>query len=191
MLTIVCERCGTHVTRPKGAEGRGRFCSIRCGRLAQVMPSRSERFWKKVKKGPDCWEWTGTKNTTLGHGVMREGPRGASKQLFAHRVSWELHNGPIPDGMWVLHRCDNPPCVRPDHLYVGTPADNVRDREARGRSRVLRGSRNARATTDEQTILTLRARVADGETIAAAAQALGLSYPTAYLAVKRRSWRHI
>jgi hypothetical protein len=88
-----------------------------------------ERFWEKVQKTDGCWEWTASRSG--GYGYLGGGPgKGLVK---AHRVSWELHNGLVPVGLCVLHRCDNPGCVRPDHLYVGTQKQNAEDREARGR----------------------------------------------------------
>jgi hypothetical protein len=87
-----------------------------------------ERFWSKVSKSDGCWEWTGAR-------FQRERTRALSYGMFllnrrlqpAHRVAWEMINGPIPDGLWVLHHCDNQGCVRPEHLYLGTHADNTRD----------------------------------------------------------------
>lgn len=90
----------------------------------------AERFWKKVQKTNSCWTWIGCKNRT-GYGIIRLEPR----NLRAHRVSWELVNGPIPDGMHVLHRCDNPTCVNPAHLYLGTQKDNIQDAASKGRLR--------------------------------------------------------
>ncbi len=101
-----------------------------------VYPHRSrpvaERFWSKVVKTDDgCWGWNGA-TTPFGYGRMTAGSRGAGL-LRAHRVSWELHYGPIPAGLLVLHHCDNPPCVRPNHLFLGTMLDNSRDAVAKGR----------------------------------------------------------
>jgi len=93
-----------------------------------------ERFWAKVDRTDDCWLWTACR-TTHGYGQFRpERSRGAQ----AHRVAWELTNGPIPAGMLVLHRCDNPPCVNPAHLFLGTQSDNMRDMYAKGRGRPRR-----------------------------------------------------
>jgi hypothetical protein len=91
-----------------------------------------DRFWPKVnKRGPDeCWEWNGC-TKPFGYGFISRRPSGNSE--LAHRVSWELANGPIPDGLYVLHRCDNPPCVNPNHLFLGDYGDNARDRAAKKR----------------------------------------------------------
>jgi hypothetical protein len=87
----------------------------------------SERFWPKVAKSDGCWEWRGAK--TLGYGRINVGRR----SILAHRVSYEMANGPIADGLVVCHRCDNPSCVRPDHLFLGTLGDNNADMFAKGR----------------------------------------------------------
>jgi hypothetical protein len=101
------------------------------------------RFWKHVDKTSECWMWTGT-HTTDGYGLVRvQSPKRTN--LVAHRVAWELTYGPIPASRHVLHRCDNPPCVRPDHLFLGDNAANVADRVSKGRSRGARGERNHKA----------------------------------------------
>jgi hypothetical protein len=92
----------------------------------------ADRFWAKVEKMPDgCWVWQAARSVS-GYGLLAPsgGVRGDRR---AHRVSWELHNGPIPAGLWVLHSCDNPPCVNPDHLFLGTRSDNMRDCASKGR----------------------------------------------------------
>lgn len=114
----------------------------------------SERFWPKVNiAGKDeCWTWNASKDNH-GYGKM-SGPVGSSP-LRAHRVSWEIHNGKIPEGLVVCHKCDNPPCVNPAHLFVGTQKDNTLDASRKGRVHgdlpLLRGERNgsARLTDDD------------------------------------------
>ena len=86
------------------------------------------RFWKQVNKnGPNgCWIWNGARDP-FGHGKLRFKQEGQWGMIKAHRLSWILHNGPIPDNMFVCHHCYNPPCCNPSHLFVGTPQDNTRD----------------------------------------------------------------
>lgn len=94
-----------------------------------------ERFWRKVRKSeePDgCWIWIASRRF---HGYGQIAPAGViGKPVPAHRASWEMHFGPIPDGLCVCHRCDVPACVRPDHLFLGTKKDNSEDMVAKGRS---------------------------------------------------------
>lgn len=93
----------------------------------------SERFWRYVVKTDGCWIWIGA-TASFGYGrIQREGGK-QGKADRAHRVSWLLHYGEIPLGMWVLHQCDEPSCVRPDHLFLGTHTDNMLDMAAKGRS---------------------------------------------------------
>jgi len=118
-----------------------------------------ERFWEKVdKKGPDdCWEWTAGK-LSRGYGRIKIN----GKEQYAHRVSWELANGPIPDGMCVLHRCDNPSCVNPAHLFLGTQGDNVYDMHQKGRAPDLRGERNGRARISREDVHKIREMISQG-----------------------------
>lgn len=89
-----------------------------------------ERFWARVDRGDGCWEWRGCKKRN-GYGWV--GVR--KEQWVAHRLAWTFVNGPIPTGLHVCHRCDNPSCVRPDHLFIGSHADNMADMKAKGRGR--------------------------------------------------------
>lgn len=92
-----------------------------------------ERFWARVDKSGDCWLWKGKKHWT-GYGVVRRGPRGGQKDYRAHRFAFHLERGPIPSGMDICHRCDVRLCVRPDHLFLGTREDNMRDAAQKGRT---------------------------------------------------------
>lgn len=92
-----------------------------------------ERFWRYVSKGEACWLWTGNKAPN-GYGRIQSAGRG-SPHLAAHRISYEMHHGPIPEGMVVMHACDTPACVNPAHLSVGTYRDNTADMAKKGRRR--------------------------------------------------------
>lgn len=100
------------------------------------MSTVEARFWSKVNKTDGCWLWTGARKNKQGHGNMRVGNR----NVCAHRVSWTLAHGDIPVGSWVLHKCDVPACVNPDHLYLGTQKENMRD--ASERKRLATGDRH-------------------------------------------------
>lgn len=188
--------------------------------------SVAERFWEKVDKseGPDgCWLW---KATTLqgkfpyGRFVCREMSRQCPNQL-AHRVSWVITNGPIPDGMCVLHRCDNPRCVNTSHLFLGTYADNHADCKRKGRNRkacgdangsrrhperlargerswtrmyperVLRGEHNGNRKLTEQAVRSVRLRRDGGQSFGSIASSFGVSKKTIMNIVNRCSWRHV
>jgi hypothetical protein len=110
--------------------------------VVQVMMLK-ERFWAKVKKTNGCWIWIAARNVHKYGQFNVEG-----KMLKAHRVSWVLHFGLIPGTLHVLHKCDNPPCVNPAHLFLGTPADNMRDCVTKGR--IATGDRSGARTHPER-----------------------------------------
>lgn len=103
------------------------------------MSSLNDRFWAKVEKTPTCWLWTAAvtspkKGSKHKYGVLGRGGRGAGN-IRAHVLSYELHYGPVPDGLLVRHKCDVTLCVNPEHLEVGTQTDNMQDASKRGRIR--------------------------------------------------------
>jgi hypothetical protein len=119
----ILQHCGNHAcVRPDHL-----YVSSRHENEGRPRSPVEDRFWSKVKKTASCWLWTGYIDQR-GYGKMWRFPQ---KAALVSRVSWELHNGPIPEGMNVLHRCDNPKCIRPSHLYLGTQSENMRDRWAR------------------------------------------------------------
>ena len=144
----------------------------------------ADRFWAKVNKTDGCWEWTAFR-MAAGHGLISRGGRGNGMAL-AHRVSWELHNGPIPDGMKVCHRCDNGWCVRPDHLFLGTQADNLADMRAKGRGKgAPRGHANHKSRlTEEQA----RYALTSTEPARTLARRFGVSDTSIRYIRQRRNW---
>ncbi len=160
------------------------------------MKSFTDRFWAKVdRNGPTpshvkglgpCWTWTASRNWD-GYGQSWDGER----LWIAHRFAWTLVNGPIPDGLCVLHRCDNPPCVRPDHLFLGTNAVNVADRERKGRGNQPAGGANGRAKLTEAAVREIRRRAAIGESHSALGRAFGVSNVIAGRVVRRETWAHV
>jgi hypothetical protein len=96
-----------------------------------MHPDFIRRFWAKVRKSEQCWEWQGSRNPD-GYGNVRAYRE--RRTLKCHRVAYELSYGEAPSELHVLHHCDNPACVRPDHLFLGTHTDNMRDKERKGRS---------------------------------------------------------
>lgn len=115
-----------------------------------------QRFWKYANKGePDqCWLWTGGMGMGRWNGYGRLQVSGKARR--AHRISWELHNGQIPDGALVCHRCDTPLCVNPNHLFLGTGKDNVQDMIYKGRKARTDGEHSYRAKLDWEKVRTIR-----------------------------------
>jgi hypothetical protein len=97
-------------------------------RLRKDVPSVEERFWSKVDRSGDCWLWIGAKDEE-GYGFQKI----LGRMWHASRVSWKIAHGDIPDGLLVLHKCDNPPCIRPSHLFLGTQKENIADAMRKGR----------------------------------------------------------
>lgn len=110
-----------------------------------------DRFWDKVKKAgaDDCWIWTAARAGPA-YGVFGV----SGRMVYAHRLSWELSNGPIPEAMSVLHRCDVPLCVNPSHLFIGTQADNLHDMYAKSRGAI--GERHGGAKLSAQEVAAMR-----------------------------------
>lgn len=157
-------------------------------------------FWSRMDKsgGPDaCWVWTQYKCRD-GYGKY------GKKSTPAHRMAWFVTNGPIPDGMLVCHRCDNPPCCNPAHLFLGTVADNHRDMVQKGRhargdtsgSRTCiesrpRGEGHGRAKLNNEAVADIRARATGGEATASLARSYGVGWSTVYGVVTGKTWCHL
>ncbi|MBK7822847.1 MAG: HNH endonuclease [Tessaracoccus sp.] len=171
--------CTTHISRLKAT-----------GSLAKPVRSLGERFWPKVnRRAPDdCWPWTGRRNA-YGYGIISAPPRSGRRYYIASRVSLELTGVEIPDGMVVRHKCDNPPCVNPAHLEVGTVADNARDMADRRRSTI--GGRNPQAKLTEDDLRGIRGRLALGESQVSVALVYGVSKTTINDIARGRTWARV
>lgn len=126
-IETTCKECGKEflVRKYQLKIGTGKYCSHSCAAKNQKVESLEKRFWDKVEKGAEneCWEFKGFKNKD-GYGKMS---KGNSKLDSAHRISYRIHKGEIPEGMVILHTCDNPACCNPNHLLLGTQNDNIQD----------------------------------------------------------------
>lgn len=154
-------------------------------------PSLEERFWAKVNKQPGdgCWLWTAAKGPS-GHGFIGVA---AGRTDRAHRVSYRLNVGPIPPGLLVRHLCNNAPCVRPDHLALGTHKDNMRDLVESGYEWVsISGERNRAARLTANQVRDIRRRHADGGvTQADLAEEYGVAQTTVGRIIRRQKWKSV
>lgn len=146
-----------------------------------------ERFWEKVRKSESCWEWTAQLKQD-GYGYFRVH---SSLQMLAHRYSWTLSNGPIPKGMLVCHHCDNPKCVRAEHLFLGSNNDNYQDSARKGRRVYVRGERIATSKLTADDVVKIRAKRDAGQSGPSIAREFGVSHVAVYKISKREFWAHV
>lgn len=157
------------------------------------MRTLAERFWEKVRKTDTCWVWAAKVNRVGGYGYIKVG--GVYRR--AHRVVWELEHGAAPPvGLQVCHHCDNPVCVRPSHLFLGTAAANSADMCAKGRGKKRGGSgpkgeQVQTAKLTEAIVRSARSRHAAGEPYQKLASEFGVSRDTLRDAVRGFTWKHV
>lgn len=192
LYSNTCPDCGTYAVITRGVCHRCRRKRLRDGTL--TILTDVDRFWGKVRKDPNgCWTWT-TQAPNHRYGSARWG----GKSWMAHRLSWAIHRGPIPDGMEVCHDCpggDNSFCVNPDHLFLGTHDDNMKDMARKGRWRPhgLSGTGMGRAAklTEAQAIEALAAYRAGGVTQREIAGWYGVEQTTISFLTRRVTWKHL
>lgn len=147
------------------------------------------RFWERtdVMGEDDCWVWKGyIKKEGYGQ-VSHQG-----KNVLAHRVSYTISIGEIPEGLLVLHKCDNPPCVNPKHLFIGTEADNMRDRDIKGRGNQPKGEKSGTHKLTETKVKQIRDKYSTGEfTKRELGREFGVTPENIHSIVRRETWRHI
>lgn len=199
-IVIQCVVCGQDISLEPSRAAVRKTCSRKCQathlwdrrRITPVATQKpiEERFWSKVDKTPghgpngDCWLWTGRPDR-FGYGII------SYKGKFArtHVCSYSMHHGGISKGLQVLHKCDIPGCVNPDHLWLGTNADNMADRKAKGRyATASKGSTHYKAKLNEDDVRRIRADPRDHLTIAAE---YGTSRSNVGNIKHRRAWKHV
>lgn len=202
-----CENCKCvfEYYECKGTKKR-RFCSKKCWHAwnAENMKSFNEKrfqwktaneeekiqklkenYEKHVVRKDGCWKWSGVKDKD-GYGQLA---CGYHRQTKAHRVSWGLYKGEIPEGMKVCHQCDNPSCTNPDHLFLGTIKDNAKDMS--NKLRGTNGTKNLHAKLNENDIPGIRKRLSDGESFYRIAHEFGVKPTTIWSIRENKSWRHV
>jgi len=214
-VTKTCRQCGTEYKIKASAASKSKFCSKGCHSAAKVKKARltcprcgiefevpeyhrdrhvycskacrgdlKARFEEKVTKVPEggCWIWEGASPGGRGYGQIRVG----DSQIAAHRLAYEQAYEPIPDGMYVCHTCDNPSCVNPEHLFLGTHQDNMDDMTKKDRKPKGEFSK-AHKLTDEE-VLEIRA---SSETQQELADRFGVSQRNISFIRNRKTWKHL
>ena len=151
------------------------------------------RFWSKVKLGDKCWEWQAGVNHggygqfTITLSTMRD------TTVLAHRVAWMLVRGSVPVGKCLCHKCDNPRCVNPDHMFIGTRADNNRDMFRKGRGSCIRakGEAHGMSVMTADAVYAIRALTDNGNDQRAVARKFGISQSQVGRIHRRESWAHL
>ena len=145
----------------------------------------------QVNEPHGCWEWTGSKRNGYGRMIIGSRTDGTRKTVMAHRVSYELEYGEIPNGMEVCHKCDNRCCVNPEHLFLGTHKENMDDRDNKGRNKPQKGEKNGRAKLSENDVYAIRTKRANGSTFQEIADEYGIHKKTVMDAVSGKNWSGI
>jgi len=169
--------------------------------IGRPPTSIAQRFWPKVDKENGyihpvhgrCWEWT-AKLGPGGYGVIKipvPGAPGGHCNRGAHKISWVLANGAVPDGLFVLHKCDNRKCVRLEHLFLGTTQENALDAKSKGRLARLKGESNGMASLTEAKAYEIKRRALAGESPTALGREFDI-VPSAVCNIKKgRRWAHL
>lgn len=174
--TCLCNAHRIRLWRHGNAEAGGRM---------QGIGTVEERFWAFVDKSDGCWLWNGSRNNK-GYGDIAAG---SGKHMLAHRVSWQIHFGELPHKIGVLHRCDTPACVNPNHLFLGTQKVNMIDCKTKGRT--IFGEKNPMAKLTEPQVIEIIRLVKAGFSHAVVAHQFEVSTSTVSLIAAKRRWAHI
>lgn len=159
--------------------------------MSLLTGSVEKRFYKKVIKTDRCWLWTGASDKhgygSIGLGSRSDGSRGTE---LAHRVAWCLRFGEIPEGLCVLHRCDNPSCVRPDHLFLGTQLENIADMVSKKRHNL--GQKNGRSRLTDVTVRAIKhLLITEDKSHGEIANMFGVCRSLITMIANQKRWRHV
>ena len=192
-ININCRVCEVSMSVTKHAIKRGRkYCSPECRKKGTLLRNAKNRDQELIERFNDnympvtesgCWIWMLDCDQN-GYGKISI----KNKAYYAHRVSWELHNNSIPKGMFVCHKCDNPSCVNPDHLFLGTQSDNMQDMKSKGRDNYVNGENHKFAKLREKDV---RKILISNKTNNELAKQYDISSSQICLIRRRGSWKHV
>lgn len=185
-VPVICRQCGIGFgIRASELLPTGNYCSRVCSFKGKEK-TPEQAFWDHVLKTETCWLWTGG---VAGKGYGQFG-KNNGQRFDSHRFSYELHIGPIPEGLFVCHTCDVPRCVNPEHLFLGTNQDNMQDAARKGRTTI--GERNPRAKLTEEDVIELRSLWEPYQvTFQMLAEVYGVTDSSIRAAVLGVTWKHI
>ena len=160
--------------------------------VAHFWAQLERRFWAHVVRlAPDkCWEWRGTKRTG-GYGFLRVWILPGNPEIKANRLAWLLEHGSVPVDRLVCHRCDNPGCVNPAHLFLGTHRDNAQDMLAKGRKASTRGEHSGQAKLNDESVRAIKVFAEQGVSGVEIARRFKVSSSTVSMILRGRNWSHV
>ena len=181
-----CE-CGNQITCLGSDLKKGYKKSCGCWRKPKEIKESSEnRFWKFVSKTENCWDWTGSK-ANYGYGQLSIN----GKPVRANRYSWILHNGEIPTGLMICHKCDNPSCVNPEHLFLGDQTANMQDMISKKRQKISKGCEKSSCKLNETQVKNIRHLYKNPFSARELAEKFQISKQNIYDIVNLKAWKHI
>lgn len=199
-LCLVCEK----EFIPSIGYKKKKYCSIEC--YATTMDGiEKPSFWETatkeeqlarlkqsyekyvIRNDEGCWGWKGC--LAKKYGSLQYG--GKYKSISAHRASYLIHHGDIPNRLFVCHKCDNPPCTRPDHLFLGTSTDNNRDMFAKGRAKISKGEASSSAKLNNEKVIKIRERLQEGRTMQSLSDEYNVAIETIFDIKHNKTWKHL